>query len=142
MANRALSNPSVYDDAMDAVPPAADVERILLLHRAGLHRGLPSGITHQAEVRSSFCGDRLELGLTVEGGRIAAAGFDGELCSVASATASLLCGDLIGSTLADARRRREDYAVQLLGVPLIRARVPCAVLPIKALWLALADEPA
>jgi NifU-like protein involved in Fe-S cluster formation len=138
MAGRALSNPPVYHVAMDAAPPAADVDRILSLHRVGLHRGLPPGATHHAEVRSSFCGDRLELGLVVADGRIAAAGFDGELCSVASATASLLCGDLVGRKPTDPQSWPDDHAVQLLGVPLIRARVPCGILPMTALRAALA----
>lgn len=125
---------------MTVDPPASDVERILLLHRAGAHRGLPATATHHVEVRSPFCGDRLELGLVVAKGRIVEAGFDGELCAVASATASLLCGDLVGRALADVRSWHDEHALTLLGISLIQARVPCAVLPMRAMRIALGER--
>lgn len=142
MTDRALSSPRVYDVPMDPVTPSVDVERILALHRAGRHRGLPPGAGCRAEVRSTFCGDRLELGLTVEDGRITAAGFDGDLCSVAAAAASVLCEDLVGRPLADAAALSASHAAALLGVPLIRARRPCAELPMLALQQAVRAEAA
>lgn len=123
---------------MEPRVPGGDVERILSLHRVGAHRGVPPTATHHAELRSPFCGDRIVLGLAIDGeGRVVEAGYDGELCAVSSAVASLLCGDVTGKALGDLKDWPLDHGADLLGVPVARPRVACARLPMEALRRAI-----
>lgn len=127
-----------YHARVQQQAPGADVERILSLHRAGAYRGIPPTATHRSELRSPFCGDRIVLGLAVDDeGKVLEAGYDGELCAVSSAVASLLCGALKGEVLDDLRDWPLDYGADLLGVRVARPRLACARLPIEALRRAI-----
>ena len=69
-----------------------------------VHRGL-----------NAACGDRVELSLRVEGGRLTGAAFEGEGCAISQAAASMLTDLLPGRTLAEIERIRAAYMRMLSG---------------------------
>lgn len=85
-----------------------------------------------------LCGDRVRLELRVERGRIAEAGFSGDACMVATASASLLTERLRGLLLAEAAQVSRDEVLAALQTTLRPARVSCALLPLDVLRAALA----
>jgi nitrogen fixation NifU-like protein len=104
-------------------------------------------VTHQHEEYNPLCGDRILLQLQIEAGRIEAAAFDGEACTICLASTSLLCEHVPGKTvenllslkdqLVDSLESGEgapelDALTPLMGVRPYPSRVQCATLPWKA----------
>jgi len=117
---------------------------------------VPIDATHRHEEYNPLCGDRIEVGLRVHGGRIEAAAFDGEACAICKASASLLCElapgraplELLqlsralqqGLGLRNETGAGDELAPQLqplLGVRPYPSRVRCATLPWTAALRAL-----
>ena len=99
-----------------------------------------------------MCGDRVEIGLRVEGGRIADIGFHGAGCAISQASASMLTEAVNGGTLGDAEALIDRFvrvtgtgqeadadglgdAAVLTGVRRFPARVRCALLA----WMTLRE---
>jgi len=59
----------------------------------------PSRASHRGESENQACGDRLELGLWVQGGRVERACFRARGCSAVIACASWVCDRLEGQSL-------------------------------------------
>ena len=118
--------------------------------------------THRHEEYNPLCGDRIEIMLRVEDGRVEDAAFDGEACAICLASASLLCSlgpglnvselTSLGSELHAALRNESDLGggesrmnplprelQPLLGVRPYPSRVRCATLPWETAARALAD---
>jgi nitrogen fixation NifU-like protein len=68
------------------------------------HRGTLGHPTHAAEGDNPLCGDALRVEVEVRDGVVAAAGFTGESCAIATASASLMSERLVGLTPREARR--------------------------------------
>jgi len=60
--------------------------------------------THHAEGNNPLCGDQISLQLTVDGGVIKEAGFQGSGCAISRASASLMTSAVIGKNREDAER--------------------------------------
>jgi nitrogen fixation NifU-like protein len=105
-------------------------------------------VAHHGE--NTFCGDRVEIGLRIEDGRVAEVGVRGQGCAISQASASMLAELVEGATLAQAeegiRRFREMLAggaagdpaelgdaAALAGVRWFPMRAKCALLA----WLTL-----
>ncbi len=74
------------NDALDEL-----YQEIIVDHsRHPRHRGLPPAPTHRAEGFNPLCGDRVEVGLVLRGGKLEEAGFDGCGCAISQAAASLM----------------------------------------------------
>jgi nitrogen fixation NifU-like protein len=99
-----------------------------------------------------FCGDRVEVGLRIEGDRLVEAGVRGEGCAICKASGSMLAELVAGATLGQAEERVRRFrgmlasgdgddhaelgdATALSGVGRFPARVKCALLP----WLTLQE---
>ncbi len=130
-------------------------QEIILDHkrRPRHFRSLP-GATRRVEGNNPLCGDRLTFDIDVRDGRIAAAGFQGEGCALAMASASLMTEAIQGLTVAEARSlftRVHDLMTgecrgpggdlgkleALSGVCGYPARIKCASLAWQALRTAL-----
>lgn len=67
------------------------------------HRGPVAGATHVAEGDNPLCGDAIRVELVLANDRLAAVGFTGESCAVATASASLMSESVRARTPAEAR---------------------------------------
>jgi nitrogen fixation NifU-like protein len=115
------------------------------------HRGALDDATAVVSVRNPSCGDEITLRLRVAGGRIEAARFEGEGCSISQASASMMSELLEGRTIEESRsllarftelvHGRGDAARDrslgdlraLSGVAKFPVRVRCALLAWDAL---------
>jgi nitrogen fixation NifU-like protein len=114
--------------------------------------------THHADGHNPLCGDRLELFLNVEDGRIADIRFDGAGCAIDVASASLMTGAVKGRTVEEAQTMAGEFRALVRGeldpasphhlgkltlfegVKNLPVRVKCAVLPWATLSSALKGE--
>lgn len=113
-----------------------DMYRELILDHARNQRnwGLldPNDFDH--EECNPLCGDFLRLTLRLdEKGVITEVGWDGEGCAISQASASMFGEELIGMTLAEARKIDKQVLLENIGLRLSINRVKCALLPLKVL---------
>jgi len=106
-----------------------------------------------------LCGDRIELFVKVEDGKIADVGFQGSGCAISQASASLMTGAVKGKTVAEAEEMFKAFHAMvttdpastpdtaslgklaaLAGVRQYPSRVKCANLSWHTLHAALAGE--
>lgn len=113
-----------------------------------------------AQGRNPLCGDRLEVFVEVDGGRVKDIGFVGNGCAISTASASMMTESLKGKTVEEVRAAFERFHALLTsdspedpklgklavfsGVKEFPVRVKCATLPWHTLKAALdrEDEPA
>jgi nitrogen fixation protein NifU and related proteins len=108
----------------------------------------------QVEVRhyNPVCGDELQLGLRLDGERVAAIAVDGKGCSISQAAASVMSEQVLGRPLDEAMRAAEAFrrlmhgegepdeewlgdGIAFKGVARYPVRVKCALLG----WMAFKD---
>jgi nitrogen fixation NifU-like protein len=70
-----------------------------------------------AAYANPFCGDRLQMGVRLEGDRVVEVRFNGTGCAISQASASMLTDEIT----------KEDI-FEMLGIPLSPARQKCALL--------------
>jgi nitrogen fixation NifU-like protein len=133
---------------------SAMYQEIILQHYRAPHgRGVPGAPGVRLGSRKNpLCGDEIRVGVTLEGERVAKVGFDGQGCSIATASASMLTDAVRGRTVAEVRgiaaaveamlrgEAVEDSELPgelraLAGVASYPQRVGCA----RMAWLALAE---
>lgn len=129
-------------------------------HRNPRRYGALDDATHRAEGINPLCGDRLKFELRCVDGRVAALGFTGEACAIATAAASMLGELVMGVDAAGFEALRATFSAWLaepaaptgvapadpsLGALAAlaelrnhRARHPCALLPFETIAAALA----
>jgi nitrogen fixation NifU-like protein len=107
-------------------------------------------VAHHGE--NPFCGDRVEVGLRIEGDRLVEVGVRGQGCAICQASGSMLAELVDGTTLAQSEERIRRFremlargepgedaelgdATALAGVRRFPARTKCALLP----WLTLQE---
>jgi nitrogen fixation protein NifU and related proteins len=118
------------------------------------------GANRRAEGYNPLCGDRVTLYLRVEDGIVKDAGFEGEGCAIATASASLMTEALKGRTEAEVEALFERFHAMatapsdrpvadeaalgklavLAGVREFPPRIKCATLAWHTLRAALRDE--
>lgn len=129
-------------------------EAILDLDRAPRNEGRVDDPTHRAKVSNPLCGDRVELSLTLEDGRIREVRFVGRGCAISRASASLLTELAADRSPDEARALARaldgwlrsggepplglEALAPLRGVHAFPSRVRCATLAWEALETALA----
>lgn len=87
----------------------------------------------RAEDINPICGDRVEIGLEIDGGRISAVYFQGKGCAVSQGAASILTEMIEGKPIQDVRSLSEDDLLDALGIPISPARLSCAFLALRVL---------
>ena len=130
-------------------------EQLLAHARAPRHAALPLDPTARARRSNPLCGDEIEIGATVVGGRLEALGFHAVACAICVASASILCEHLRGreaSALGERLARLEGILrgqaatadaddgplAVFSSVAAFPSRHGCALLPWQALAAALA----
>lgn len=134
-------------------------EDLVLDHnRSPRNFGPLDGATHHGEGRNPLCGDHFHVHVRLDGDRLNEVRFDGAGCAIARASASMMTSAVTGFTKGEAALLMEAFERMLVastgdeGLPVdeslgpltvfenVRAypmRIKCALLPWKALRLAL-----
>lgn len=131
-------------------------EVILDHNRKPRNWGSLTDATHQAEGLNPLCGDRLQLGVKVDGDKVESIAFEGESCAICKASASMMTTVVKGKARGEAEqmiREFRDMATGKLdpeksahhlgrltvfaGVRDLPTRVKCAILPWHTLHAAL-----
>lgn len=103
------------------------------------HAGRPAGAEASGAAENRVCGDRIEVFLAIEGQHLARLGFEAQGCGAVRATASLVCEELEGASLAAAQALDVSALVRSCGgLPPTKAHAPRVVQ--RALAAALADH--
>ncbi|HEU68195.1 MAG TPA: SUF system NifU family Fe-S cluster assembly protein [Candidatus Acetothermia bacterium] len=115
-------------------------EEIILDHwRRPRNKGRLPDATGSAVEANPLCGDIVRLEVKVQDGAIAAARFTGEGCAISLASASLLTELITGKPVAEVERMKDEDLLAALG-GVVKTRLSCALLPLRALRRALASE--
>ena len=131
-------------------------EVILDHNRKPRNWGTLADATHHAEGVNPLCGDRLQLGVKVNGDALEAIAFEGESCAICKASASMMTAAVKGKPRSEAEQligEFRDMATGKLdpanephhlgrltvfsGVRDLPTRVKCAILPWHTLHAAL-----
>lgn len=113
--------------------------------------------SHHAAGHNPLCGDRVEVFLRIEDGRVAEVAFEGDGCAISTASASIMTEALSGLSLAEVDALFEGFhqlmthdrpptcelgeLAVLSGVRDYPSRVKCATLPWHTLRAALSNQP-
>jgi nitrogen fixation protein NifU and related proteins len=145
------------------VTDVADLyQEIVMDHRRNpRNHGLPESQTHGANGFNPFCGDKVTVGLCVNGDVIADAGFEGDGCAISMASASLMTDSVIGKSKTDASALFESFRAlltdtgtpdgggpdlgdleALAGVKAYPTRIKCAILSWHTFMAALENDEA
>lgn len=112
-------------------------ETILDHYRHPRHRGsLPRASAHIVQ-HNPLCGDVIKLDIAVKDGKIADARFLGAGCAISQAATSLLLDSIQGKTLSSLELLTRKDSIDLLGIPVSKAREQCAQLGLTALQKAI-----
>jgi NifU-like protein len=108
------------------IAPVASLPPLLKAHfLSPRHAGDPWGAQGLGRTENQACGDLLELGIWVAEGRIVQVRFRAEACSATLASASLVCTQLEGRTVAEARALDcEALVAGAGGVPASKGHAP------------------
>ncbi|HEU5139439.1 MAG TPA: SUF system NifU family Fe-S cluster assembly protein [Bacillales bacterium] len=119
---------------------------------------LPDDGALKINMNNPTCGDRIQLNLKVEDGKIADASFTGEGCSISLSSADMMASVVKGKSVDDAMKLSgifsemmlgeeyddESYDLEdieaLQGVSKFPARIKCATLAWKAMEKGLKEE--
>jgi nitrogen fixation protein NifU and related proteins len=127
-------------------------QRALRMHYEQPHNyGRLDDATSSGRATNPVCGDEVAVYLAMGPAGARAASFDGHLCAISKASASLMTDAVVGKSAAEIGHLREEFgrmmrgddAVSLgtldalKGVRRYRVRVRCALLPWEALETAL-----
>ncbi len=92
-------------------------EVILDHNRRPRNFGRLPGASHSAVGYNPLCGDRVEVFLRVEQGRIEDIAFEGVGCAISTASASMMTEALRGKSIEETRRLFETFHALVTGAP-------------------------
>jgi nitrogen fixation protein NifU and related proteins len=114
------------------------------------NRGVIEGDALTVDMNNPTCGDRIQLQLQVEDGKVKDAKFEGEGCSISMSSASMMTQAIKGKTIEEALEMSKHFSEMMLGEELdseldlgdaealsgvsqFPARIKCATLAWKAM---------
>ncbi len=86
---------------------------------------------------NASCGDRLEISLRIETGKVAEIKFEGEGCAVSIASASMLTEMVVGKSLDEVKELGDLTMEKRLGIKISSGRKKCANLGVVSLKKAI-----
>lgn len=81
-----------------------------------------------AAYSNPLCGDRIQMGVRLEGDRVVEVCFNGSGCAISQASASMLTDRIQDATLDELTAITKEDIFAMLGVPISPARQRCALL--------------
>ena len=100
-------------------------------------RGKLESPTAHNEHANPLCGDRVEIYLLVDKGKIADAKFSGEGCVLSQAASSILMDELIGKNSDDVKKWSAEKILDMLKIKVGPNRLKCASLSLDSVQAAL-----
>ncbi|SHG41858.1 Fe-S cluster assembly sulfur transfer protein SufU [Ornithinibacillus halophilus] len=114
------------------------------------NRGTVDGDSLTVDMNNPTCGDRIQLQLQIEDGKVVEAKFEGEGCSISMSSASMMTQAIKGKTIDEALTMSKTFSEMMLGedidmdedlgdilslqgVSKFPARIKCATLAWKAM---------
>lgn len=92
------------------------------------------GVLKDADIRqrefNPLCGDELEFNIKLSNGKIEDVRFKGRGCAISQASASLLTEDIMGKSLKEIEKIKNEDVINMLGIPIGPVRYKCAILAI------------
>jgi NifU-like protein involved in Fe-S cluster formation len=88
---------------------------VLALATALARYPLDDSLVLRGDARSQSCGSMIELGLALDGDRIAGIGLRSHACAIGQAAAAIFAADVTGRTLAEIAAAEREIAAWLAG---------------------------
>ncbi len=107
-------------------------ENILFHYKHPEHYGTLENPTVSVMEYNPLCGDRIQLDIKAEDGKIIDIGFSGSGCAISQAASSMLTEKILGKTWQEIQEMTNEKVFEMLGVPISPARVKCALLALVA----------
>ena len=80
-----------------------------------------------------LCGDKIEMTVIFDKGRVKEIKFQGEGCVISQASASMLTDYAKNNSKHELKKLDSKFIIKMLGIDLGLNRIKCAVLPLEAL---------
>jgi len=113
-------------------------EIIIDHYKNPLHKGRLDKSDFSFEDENPLCGDHIQIELKVdESQKVVEAKFDGHGCAISISAADLLIDSIIGKSIEDLKRLKNQDILDLLGIQLSPVRLKCALLSLKVLKAAV-----
>ena len=109
-------------------------EDILALHKSPRNWGRLDPHDLSFEDSNGLCGDALRVEIRLDATkRVDVVRFSGDGCAISRASASMASDYVVGMSVDDLLKIESKDILQLLGVEVTDERLPCALLPLRAL---------
>jgi len=108
---------------------------IILDHYKHPHnKGLLKKHTHRTKELNPLCGDSLEIDLEIDKkGKIKNIGISPKGCAISTASASIFSDYLIGKTLKQVEKIKNEDIIKMLNIEITPGRFKCATLPLMTI---------
>ncbi len=107
-------------------------EEILEHYRNPQNFGKLSSFSHSSKIVNPFCGDKIEMYISLQDGVISAISFVAEGCAISIAAASLLTEYVEKKYLDELTVFSENTMLELLNIEISETRKKCALLAYSA----------
>ena len=113
-------------------------EIIIDRYKNPLNKGRLDKSDFSFEDENPLCGDHIQIELRVdESLNVVEAKFDGHGCAISMSAADLLLDSIIGKSIEDLKKLKNQDILDLLGIELSPVRLKCALLSLKVLKAAI-----
>ena len=118
----------------------APYEEVILKHwRNPRNKGSLENPDIDVVEANPLCGDVVRLQLSVKEGTVKDVRFEGQGCAISQAAASLLTEMIKGKTVSEVKEMKDEELLSALG-GVIKTRLSCALLPLRALRKGLSER--
>lgn len=108
-------------------------EIILDRYKNPKNKGKIKNPDKKAEEDNPLCGDKIQIYLKLDKkGKISQAKFTGEGCAISQASADMFMETLIGKSLKEIEKIKNEDVIKALKIPITGPRTNCALLCLKA----------
>ena len=115
-------------------------EFILDHYRDPANKGKLEDFDFKQEGLNPHCGDRIEVFLELEQGKVTDISHDGSGCAISQAGASLITEEVKGLNEQEIKNITKEDMVELLQIPVDYTREKCAMLALQTIKKALDEK--
>ncbi len=116
---------------------AEDINTILVHYRQPYGKRVLPEYTAAATSNNPLCGDQISIQILTQNNHIIQGGFGGDICSVATASASVLMAQLPNLSCEEWRNMQDKDFLDRLDFNVQESRLNCVLLPFLTLHKAL-----